>query len=74
MFTFRTKNSDLEKSQRPGALSSCARAARESIGGIGNLISRKMASAGIPPPGPWPNKKHDYEVGEVIGISSKYFE
>ncbi|XP_077301764.1 serine/threonine-protein kinase OSR1-like [Arctopsyche grandis] len=68
--TFR-QNSDAEKSQRPGTLSSCARAARESIGGIGNLLSRKIGTPGGPPPiVPWPNTQIHYEVKHIIGVGA----
>lgn len=48
-------------------LSGCARAARQSIGNIGNILSRKMAATTSTPPIPWPNTKDDYELREVIG-------
>lgn len=52
------------------ALSSCARAARQSIGNIGNLLSRKMAASVSPPSHSWPNSQDDYELGEVIGVGA----
>lgn len=53
------------------ALSSYARAARLSIGtaaaGIGNLFTRKMATATANNLCPWPNSQDDYELRDVIG-------
>lgn len=63
---FRQKS--LSSCDRPLSLSGCARAARQSIGNIGSILSRKMAAATSPPPPAWPNTKDDYELREVIGL------
>ncbi|KAJ8737775.1 hypothetical protein PYW08_000370 [Mythimna loreyi] len=56
------------------ALSSYARAARLSIGtaaaGIGNLFTRKMATATANNLCPWPNSQNDYELRDVIGVGA----
>ncbi|XP_050560084.1 serine/threonine-protein kinase OSR1 isoform X9 [Spodoptera frugiperda] len=56
------------------ALSSYARAARLSIGtaaaGIGNLFTRKMATATANNLCPWPNSQDDYELRDVIGVGA----
>ncbi|GLV38602.1 frayed [Carabus blaptoides fortunei] len=65
---FRQKS--LASCDRPLSLSGCARAARQSIGNIGSILSRKMAAATSPPPPAWPNTKDDYELREVIGVGA----
>ncbi|KAJ3655357.1 hypothetical protein Zmor_014491 [Zophobas morio] len=52
------------------SLSGYARAARQSIGNIGNILSRKMAATTSQPSVPWPNSKDDYELGKVIGVGA----
>ncbi|CAH0556663.1 unnamed protein product [Brassicogethes aeneus] len=47
-----------------------ARAAKHSIGNIGNILSRKMAASTSQPSIPWPNTKDDYELGKVIGVGA----
>lgn len=49
------------------SLGGYARAATQSIGNIGNILSRKMAASTSQPSIPWPNSKDDYELGKVIG-------
>jgi serine/threonine-protein kinase OSR1/STK39 len=64
---FRQKQTTFE---HPLSLSSYARAARQSIGNIGNILSRKMAASTSQPSVPWPNSKDDYELGKVIGVGA----
>ncbi|XP_044267770.1 serine/threonine-protein kinase OSR1 [Tribolium madens] len=65
--TFRQKSSTFEHTL---SFSGCARAARQSIGNIGNILSRKMAASTSQPSVPWPNSKDDYELGKVIGVGA----
>ncbi|KAK9870741.1 hypothetical protein WA026_008308, partial [Henosepilachna vigintioctopunctata] len=63
-----------QKPEMPGMndslLGGYARAMTQSIGNIGNLLSKKMAATSSQPSIPWPNTQDDYELGKVIG---KYF-
>ncbi|XP_076269724.1 oxidative stress responsive kinase frayed isoform X2 [Rhynchophorus ferrugineus] len=52
------------------SLGGYARAATQSIGNIGNILSRKMAASTSQPSVPWPNSKDDYELGKVIGVGA----
>lgn len=52
------------------SLSGYARAARQSIGNIGHILSRKMAASTSQNILPWPNSKDDYELGKVIGVGA----
>ncbi|GJQ70309.1 hypothetical protein Trydic_g22747 [Trypoxylus dichotomus] len=47
-----------------------ARAARNSLGNIGNVLSRKMATSASQSSVPWPNSKDDYDLGKVIGVGA----
>ncbi|KAL1514290.1 hypothetical protein ABEB36_003570 [Hypothenemus hampei] len=51
-------------------LGGCSRAAKQSIGNIGHILSRKMAASTSQPLVPWPNSKDDYELGKVIGVGA----
>ncbi|XP_019764812.1 serine/threonine-protein kinase OSR1 isoform X2 [Dendroctonus ponderosae] len=44
--------------------------AKQSIGKIGNIFSKKMAASTSQPTVPWPNSKDDYELGKVIGVGA----
>lgn len=64
-----------QKTEKPAfcdvALTEYARAARQSIGNIGNILScKKMAATSSQPSIPWPNNKDDYELGKVIGVGA----
>ncbi|KAI4465170.1 sterile20-like kinase isoform b-related [Holotrichia oblita] len=52
------------------SLGDYARAARNSLGNIGNVLSRKMAASTVQTSIPWPNSKDDYELGKVIGVGA----
>ncbi|XP_017777750.1 PREDICTED: serine/threonine-protein kinase OSR1 isoform X2 [Nicrophorus vespilloides] len=52
------------------SLSGYARAARQSIGNIGNILSRKMAASTSQSLQPWGNTKDDYELGKIIGVGA----
>ncbi|XP_071053057.1 serine/threonine-protein kinase OSR1 isoform X2 [Onthophagus taurus] len=52
------------------SFSSCARAARTSLGNIGNVLSRKMAASTSQANVSWSNTKDDYELGKVIGVGA----
>ncbi|XP_044731357.1 serine/threonine-protein kinase OSR1-like [Chrysoperla carnea] len=66
---FRQKS--LASCDRPQlTFSGCARVARQSIGNIGHILSRKMAATSSVAPVVWPNTKDDYELREVIGVGA----
>ncbi|KAK4879555.1 hypothetical protein RN001_007701 [Aquatica leii] len=65
---FRQKS--LNSCDKAITLSGYARAARQSIGNIGSILSRKMAASTSQPNLPWPNSKDDYELRQVIGVGA----
>ncbi|XP_065164704.1 serine/threonine-protein kinase OSR1 isoform X2 [Atheta coriaria] len=52
------------------SFSGCARAARQSIGNIGSILTRKMAASTSQTTQPWGNTKDEYELGKVIGVGA----
>lgn len=58
------------------SFSGCARAARQSIGNIGSILTRKMAASTSQTTQPWGNTKDEYELGKVIGgyLLKYYFQ
>ncbi|XP_018321984.1 serine/threonine-protein kinase OSR1 [Agrilus planipennis] len=65
---FRQKS--LNSCDRHLSITDYAKAARQSIGNIGTLLSRKMAATTSQPNIPWPNSKDDYELRQVIGVGA----
>lgn len=64
---FRQKS--INSCDRPlSSIGEYARAARQSFGSFGTILSRKMAVTSSQTPSiPWPNSKDEYELGKVIG-------